>query len=64
MYQVRNKNYSSWAEEFNYDDFSDEAAEYNIPMGLIQEAREVLNRSSNRQLKKGKIIKHRKECWQ
>lgn len=61
---MKNRNVSSWAEEFNCDDLSLEANEYNLSMDVLEEAKEVLTRSSGRQFKKGKFLKHRKECWQ
>lgn len=62
--QVKNKNLSSWADVFDYDEIKSEVDQYNLSIDLLEEAREVLNRSSGRVSKQNKIIKHKKECWQ
>jgi hypothetical protein len=60
---VRNKIVSSWAEEYELDNLNESANEYNIPLDLLVEAREVLNRTTKK-TKKSKSPKLRKECWQ
>lgn len=61
---VRNKNFSSWAEDINLDDLNSEAQEYDLPLDVLEDACSVLNRSTGRYNKKGKPIKRKKECWQ
>ncbi|MEW5820155.1 MAG: hypothetical protein AB1782_08170 [Cyanobacteriota bacterium] len=58
------KNISSWAEDFDYDELSMEANEYNLPLGVLEDACEVLTRSSLKRNKKQKNHKRGKECWQ
>lgn len=61
---MKNKNLSTWAEEFDLNEISLEASEYNLSQDLLEEACEVLTRSSSRQIKRIKNHKRKRECWQ
>ncbi|MGD9579863.1 MAG: hypothetical protein AB7V50_00685 [Vampirovibrionia bacterium] len=61
---MRHSNISSWAQDFEYEDLTEEASNYNLPLDLIDEACELLNQSCSRSNKKKKFSKVTKECWQ
>jgi hypothetical protein len=61
---VIRKNLSSWAEDLDYDELSLEANEYNLPLGVLEDVCDVLNRSSAKRSKKTKMSRRSKECWQ
>lgn len=61
---MKRKNLSSWAEDFDMNELSNEADEYNLSIDLLEEACDVLNRTSSRITKRGRTAKRNKECWQ
>lgn len=61
---MKNKNFSLWAEDFDYENLSEEANKYNLSLGLLEDAREVLTRCTNKKIRGAKSIKHKRECWQ
>lgn len=59
------KNKSSiWAQEVQYDELFNNSDHYNVAEKLLNEAYEALNRFSQKELKRGKIQKKVKQCWQ
>lgn len=64
IFYVRHRNISSWAQGFEYEDLTAEADQYNLPIGLIDEACELLNNSYSRTKSKKKMTRATKECWQ
>ena len=60
---MKHNNISSWAEDFGYEDLTEEAGKYNLPLGLLEDACDVLTRS-NRNNRKERFNRCPKESWQ
>ena len=61
---MKNKNFSLWAEDFDYENLSEEANKYNLTLDVLEDAREVLTRCTNKKIRSAKNVKRKRECWQ
>lgn len=64
IFYVRHSNISSWAQGFEYEDLTEEADKYNLPIDLIDEACELLNNAYSRSKNKRRMTKATEDCWQ